>query len=254
MGIFLLGHPVELKPVRQPSVRRNQRSVAWAANQKPDQSEAELSGWLQSRQRRDHWPHAALRCRAIGYYKHFKTKWDYCYTLRCCGGWKYLQAGFSRLHRPCNKIDFKSPCVKISAAGCVALTLADKGRIVSMFTRRRFSSFSISAKTCVCHDEKSVLWVKLNNSPRWRSEPGRSVQQVEVCEGWRYNVIIWFCNPKVSSLAPVQRCCALNRLEIEETTRIWPQLTASSHPTSHSQTRPWHRYSAIFKNYLLKDE
>ena len=44
---------------------------------------------------------------------------------------------------------------------------------------------------------------------------------------WRlvlqYNVIIWFCNPKVSSLAPVQRCCALNRLEIEETTRIWPQ-------------------------------
>ena len=30
-------------------------------------------------------------------------------TLRCCGGWKYLQAGFSRLHRPCNESDFKSP-------------------------------------------------------------------------------------------------------------------------------------------------
>ena len=26
-----------------------------------------------------------------------------CLTFKCCGGWKYLQAGFSLLHRPCNQ-------------------------------------------------------------------------------------------------------------------------------------------------------
>ena len=102
-----------------------------------------------------------------------------------------------------------------------------------------FLVFNLGKNVRVPHDEKSVLWVKLNNSQRWRSEPGRSVRPA----GWsvwrlelQYNVIIWFCNPKVSSLAPVQRCCALNRLEIEETTRIWPQ----PHPISPHTHKPGH--------------
>jgi len=25
------------------------------------------------------------------------------WSFRCCGGWKYLHGGFSRLHRPCER-------------------------------------------------------------------------------------------------------------------------------------------------------
>ena len=136
--------------------------------------------------------------------------------------------------------------------GCLRLDFSRRG--VGPFqcsicaTHGRFPHFKSRQKTWVCY-EKSVLWVKLNNTQKMKiwtrsvRPAGWSVRRLEL----QYNVIIWFCNPKVSSLAPVQRCCALNRLEIEETTRIWPQHSLISHPTSHSQTRPWHRYSAIFK-------
>ena len=149
--------------------------------------------------------------------------------------------------------------LKISWAGagmsCFALTLTDGGRIARLFTCSSwtFSSFSIRAKNVTwVSSEQSVLWVKLNNSKR--SEPAQSsvwrlmlYKRLELV----YNVIIWFCNPKVSSLAPVQRCCALNRLEIEETARIWPQ--PPSHSRSYntlSHAARHHRYSVIFRNHF----
>ena len=40
------------------------------------------------------WARAFLRAR---WFRPLISNWSF----RCCGGWKYLQAGFSRLHRPC---------------------------------------------------------------------------------------------------------------------------------------------------------
>ena len=135
--------------------------------------------------------------------------------------------------------------LKISWAGagmsCFALTLTDGGRIARLFTCSSwtFSSFSIRAKNVPwVSSEQSVLWVKLNNSKR--SEPAQSsvwrlmlYKRLELV----YNVIIWFCNLKVSS--PALRALSTEQIgdwrNREDLTTATVTLTLSQHADTRSQ-------------------